>query len=338
MLVTLLPLYDSGAAELRDGTEVAACSFCRRAIVERKECAEHYASFANSHPRYQQCPFGFTSRSFYFEGKLYVATGIVAYPRFDTNREREMAKKFPTVKVTRKTIEANITVLNSIDEHRAKEIQRASAVIPQAFHELRKLNAAVLQHAEREINTHGDSPNLLSIRSAAELMRNDFDILEALSNIDGMKSLPIDSTINLFDLVYKTKRIFAERAKERRIAIFLDGVRAIIPGSQKSFPIVPAVLVENAIKYAPRGSQVRLEVSAREGRAMLTVENQYEGIIDVERCFERGARFSADVEGGGFGLYLAREVVSCHRGVIACDYSGGIVRMTVNLPLVSVID
>lgn len=337
MLPTLLPLFNVTSGELQDGTEVPACTFCRKAVVERRECSDHYASLKASQPKYKECPFGFTSRSFYFEDNLYVTTGIVAYPRFNSQKEREMAKKYPAIRVARKTIEANIELLNAVQDYRAKEIQRASEVIPQAFHELRKLNAAVLQHAEREINANGESQNLLSIRSAAELMRNDFDILEALSNIDGMKSLPIDSTINLFDLAYKTKRIFAARAQDRRINIILEGVRAIIPGSQKSFPIVPAVLLENAIKYAPRNSQIHMQVLAQNDRAILIVENSYLGGIDTQRCFDRGARFSSDVEGGGFGLYLANEVVTCHKGTLRCENPTGVVRMTVNLPLVDVI-
>lgn len=199
-------------------------------------------------------------------------TGVVAFPRFDTRDERELGKRYPANKVSRDNIEKSIEFLREVIRYRADAIESASKVLPQAFHELRKLNGAVLQHAEREINEKGETRSLLSIRSAAELMRNAFDILEALSNIDGIKALPNDSTINFYDLVFKMKRVFQERAAENNMAIHVSGVRAIILGSQKSFPIVPAVLLENAIKYGKVGGHVRADIGVDGQMAMLTVE------------------------------------------------------------------
>jgi signal transduction histidine kinase len=220
---------------------------------------------------------------------------------------------------------------------RADAIQSAAKVLPQAFHELRKLNGAILQHAEKELKS-SSSPALLTIKSAAELMRNNFDILEALSNIEGMRALPLDATINLYDLTYKTKKVFDERAGARRMQISVKGVRAIVPGSQKSFPIVPAVLIENAIKYGRPGGTIVADVEATTKRAVLTVENESDYQIDQERCFDRGTRFAGEaVEGGGFGLFLAREVVVAHRGTITCRASGGRVGFVVDLPLDRVI-
>jgi replicative DNA helicase len=92
-------------------------------------------------------------------------------------------------------------------------IQDGTKVLPQAFHELRKLNGAVLQHAEREMRENGESSGLSSIKSAAELMRNNFDILEALSNIEGMRALPSDSTINLYDLGTTQKQLHSFRSR-----------------------------------------------------------------------------------------------------------------------------
>ena len=113
----------------------------------------------------------------------------------------------------------------------------------------------------------------------------------------------------------------------------LDGHRAIIQGSQKSFPLVPAVLIENAIKYGLPGSRVEISVIAKGNLAELTIRNESESFIDCERCFDRGSRYSAKVEGGGFGLYLAKQVVEAHKGTIACRTTGKFVYMTVRLPL-----
>jgi len=234
-------------------------------------------------------------------------------------------------------IESFIAVLKQIEISRADAIQSAATVLPQAFHELRKLNGAILQHAEKELKS-ASSPALLTIKSAAELMRNNFDILEALSNIEGMRALPLDADINLYDLVYKTKKVLEERASAKGMQILLTGVRAMIPGSQKSFPIVPAVLIENAIKYGSAGSPVAVSVKAANNSATLAVENESKHPIDAVRCFERGTRYAGSaVEGGGFGLFLAKEIVRAHGGEISCHPSAGRVQFTVELPLQRVV-
>jgi light-regulated signal transduction histidine kinase (bacteriophytochrome) len=330
------PIFDPDTRILHDGSTIAACDFCRGA-VGKLQCQQHYAALKSKPEGFYECPFGFTSRSFRFLGKLWVITGVVAFPRFGSNPERRRASEFPAVRVARAAIDAAIRFLSELEQTHAEVIQQAAKVLPQAFHELRKLNAAVLQHAERERNLRGEIPSLVSIRSAAELMRNNFDILEALSNIEGMRALPIDSTVNLYDLVYKLKKVLEERAADKRMYVQVTGVRAIARGSQKSFPIVPAVLLENAIKYGLAGTNIRADISAVGAHAVLIVENQSELYINPETCFDRGVRFAPSVEGGGFGLFLAREIVSCHRGRIRCETTNGGVRMIVELPLETVI-
>lgn len=337
LLPSQFPTFDIPSQTLCDGSSVKVSSFCRKAILTKPECIQHYKQIQSQPEGYHQCPFGMTSRSFHFAGNWHVITGIVAFPRFDTSNEREMAKRHPEIRVSRADIDGNVKYFESLEKVRADTVQEAAKVLPQAFHELRKLNGAVIQNTEKEMNEHGESRTLLNIKGAAELMRNNFDILEALSNIEGMRAVPIAATVNLFDLVYKTKRIFEERANDRKMNIYVDGVRAIIRGNQKSFPIVPAVLLENAIKYGKERSLIRADIIANGPKVNLVVENETDFFIDCGRCFDRGVRFGTTVEGGGFGLFLAREIVSAHNGTIRCDTQGKKVRMTVELPLLEVI-
>jgi len=289
MIPHLFPVYDFARRRLEDGSLMAACSFCKKAIYNKPECARHYDSLRLRQPGYYQCPFGFTTRSFAFGGTFYAITGVIGFPRFDTDAERALAKRFPDTKIARESIEEIIEYLRQIELLRADAIQSSTKVLPQAFHELRKLNGAILQHAEKELIA-GNSGAFQTIKSAAELMRNNFDILEALSNIEMMQALPLDATINLYDLAWKTKKVHEPRAQKRGMQITVSGVRAIIPGSQKSFPIVPAVLIENAIKYGRKNSAISVEVTAANQQATLLVENETDYPIDSEKCFDRGSR------------------------------------------------
>jgi K+-sensing histidine kinase KdpD len=335
---SFIPIFDPGTQSIQDGSDISVNEFCRQSLGEQgTKCKAHYEALSQKSEGFYQCPYGFTSRSFRFLGKLWVLTGVVAHPRFGTTNEREKAKRFPTTRVSRASMEASIQFFRQLESSQLEVVQQSARILPQAFHELRKLNGAVIQLTEREINRQGEVGNLRSIKSAAELMRNNFDILEALSNIEGMKALPSDSYINLYDLAYKVKMVYQERASSKNLYVNFHGIRSIIKGSQKSFPIVPAVLIENAIKYSENGSQITVEVSAESGLAVLRVQNFSTSYIDPLTCFDRGTRFNSTVEGGGFGLYLAREIVKVHGGTIVCEVDRKEVGMIVRLPLEKII-
>ncbi|GAB2830057.1 hypothetical protein GCM10027276_35960 [Comamonas piscis] len=332
-----LPLSNRDTLEIHNGLEVLSPSICREYIATRPECANHYRNQLSSDISYQQCPFGFTTQRFAFDGQTWFVSGIIAHPRFDTASERALAKKFPQNRVSRASVDAVMRVAAGIESARADAITEGSKVLPQAFHELRKLNGTIMQHSERALMELGDNRNLLSIKGAAELMKNNFDILEALSNIEGMKSIPLDGTVNLFDLSFKMKRVYQERTLIRATPINVQGEKPIIRGSQKSFPLVPAVLLDNAIKYGTSLEAINLHITTNEGRAQLIVENKSKFPIDPLRCFDRGVRCASGIEGGGFGLFLAKEVVSAHNGFIKCETHDGVVRMIVDLPLMHTI-
>ena len=337
---SLFPLFDPESRTLYDGTSVEACTFCRKAIKETDACLRHYTSLLSRPQGFYECPFGFTTRSFYFEGKLLMLTGTVGFPRFGSEAERKRAKDNPNVRVARDSLEKMISFVREVEVLRANTVQEAAEIFPQAFHELRKLNGAIIQHAEKQLRAEGDSATLTTIKSAAELMRNNFDILEALSNIEGMKALPSNDTINVYDLVYKMKCVLQQRAEARQMHISLTGMgsRAMIRGSRKSFPTVPAVLLENAIKYGEARTTINIGLTVSGKTAILTFENKSQHPIDPNRCFDRGTRYSPNAaEGGGLGLFLAKEIVLAHRGAIRCETDGATVRMIVELPLEKVV-
>ena len=83
-------------------------------------------------------------------------------------------------------------------------------------------------------------------------------------------------------------------------------------------------LLDNAIKYGPRGGQVRLTVrsDAEAGQAEVSVEDQGPGIPphETERIFERFYRVDKDrsraLGGTGLGLSIVRNVALAHGGSV----------------------
>ena len=102
--------------------------------------------------------------------------------------------------------------------------------------------------------------------------------------------------------------------------------------------IIIGNLLDNAIKYSPRGGDVIAQLSTAGGVALLSVRDQGIGIAasDMGRLFLRFSRLGqlAEVAGTGLGLYLARELARLHGGDIsALSKPGEGSEFTLSLPL-----
>ena len=87
-------------------------------------------------------------------------------------------------------------------------------------------------------------------------------------------------------------------------------------------------LLDNAVKYAPRGSSVRISASSN-GASVDTVVANATGDHrpDPERIFERfyraDASRSAAAGGVGLGLAISRELVAAMKGTLRAELDGG---------------
>jgi signal transduction histidine kinase len=97
------------------------------------------------------------------------------------------------------------------------------------------------------------------------------------------------------------------------------------------------ILIDNGIRYTPRGGRVDVRVLRRDGDALLEVEDTGIGVPEAERShvfdrFFRGAAARrASPDGSGLGLAIARWIVTRHGGGIelATGSAGGtLVRVT----------
>jgi len=99
-------------------------------------------------------------------------------------------------------------------------------------------------------------------------------------------------------------------------------------------------LIENAIKYSPEESQVRVSTVEQDGKVIIRVEDQGPGIPQDEvanifmKFFRSKNAKSSPIKGSGLGLYLAKYFTELHQGKILVEstYGKGST-FTVELPL-----
>lgn len=308
---------------------------CHERLSRRDpSCIAHYDSIRNADARFHQCPSGYTSLSAPFGQSPAIVTAVVASPRFGSKPEAVEAKKNPMNRVLRDGMKAVAGYHEAVAMQMEEALQDARKNLPQALHELRKLNKIVKDAVDNRLTADPVDNDLRAIEGAAQIMSNIFEVVEALANIEALTLLKMDEHIALFDLAFKAKKIYQVRAKLKPIHIQVEGdEKAAIAGSKKSFPIVLTVLLENAIKYGVRDSGIYIRVERGAVFSTLSISNKSAGVIDPVDCFSKGVRFGMDdSDGSGLGLYLAKKVVEAHKGVIKCAQTGDTVTMVVEIP------
>jgi two-component system sensor histidine kinase KdpD len=87
-------------------------------------------------------------------------------------------------------------------------------------------------------------------------------------------------------------------------------------------------LLENAARYSPAGTRIRLTSRRIDGRLEFTVEDEGPGIETAELPFifdkfYRGKKSAARGKGTGMGLPIARAILAAHGGEIEVESSPG---------------
>ncbi len=147
--------------------------------------------------------------------------------------------------------------------------------------------------------------------------------LLTLVSIDSGKMRLNTSPLMIRDLVHENVKRLAPLARERGIELeFAGRENAEVMGDTMKLTQVFYNLIDNAIKYTPRGGNVRVELT-RQGKTVFTriIDNGI-GIPqeDVIHIFDRFYRVdkarSRETGGTGLGLSIVKQIVLLHSGDI----------------------
>jgi signal transduction histidine kinase len=132
---------------------------------------------------------------------------------------------------------------------------------------------------------------------------------------------------------------FQAQAQSKQVALSFEGEEGETAwcDEQRLVQVIRALL-DNAIKYSPSGSSVRLATFLAEKEAVVVVADDGPGISRSElphvfERFHRGREERATTSGAGLGLSIARELTEMMGGSIAAESPAeGGARFTVRLP------
>jgi signal transduction histidine kinase len=158
-------------------------------------------------------------------------------------------------------------------------------------------------------------------KSGSRLARMTEDLMDStrieLSRVRLDKLLldPVECIQNLVEHILPTlgEREVLVRLLQRPSPTMLDPIR---------FDQILTNIIENAAKYSPAGTPIRLEVRAEAGGVEIKVHDTGMGILpdEIPRLFDRfyqAKRIRDGKKGLGLGLYITKGLIQAHGGTIA---------------------
>jgi signal transduction histidine kinase len=221
-------------------------------------------------------------------------------------------------------------------------MQRQRDFVADAAHELR--TPLAIMRTVGEVGMAAPSTDELQATVAQMLGENQHltrlvDDLSLLARTDSNAVSIERRPADLSALINDTAAELSYLAEERGVTLDRTIVQNIqVQGDALRLRQLLLILLDNALKHTPDGGTVRLELSARGGRARLQVVDSGPGIAaaDLPHIFDRfyQADHARTGQGSGLGLSIARWIVDAHGGSIqAGNAAPHGATFTVTLPL-----
>jgi two-component system sensor histidine kinase SenX3 len=197
-----------------------------------------------------------------------------------------------------------------------------------ASHELKTPVAAILASAEALQMAMERDPGAAQ-RFAAQIEASGKQLSRLVSDLLDLSRLEAESVdseaVRLDEVGVEEVGRAAAAAEAAGIELSLSGGPVAVLGNRQDVALAIRNLIDNALRYTPRGGRVSLTVSERGGKAELVVADTGEGIPqrDLPRIFERFYRVDAarsrSKGGTGLGLAIVKHVVERHGGTVSAQ-------------------
>jgi CHASE2 domain-containing sensor protein/signal transduction histidine kinase len=208
---------------------------------------------------------------------------------------------------------ADISRLKQADKAREQMLEFLS-------HDMRTPQAAIISLLDMKEGQASDANVLRRIQGYARQtlkLADDFVHRARFETVTDFKD-----DVNIGAAMTEAIDVCWPHAQQQQIKISSSGLEqeAFVRGDQSALVRAFTNLIDNAIKYAPPGSEVtcRLDVAAQ---AICTIADQGPGIPPerLDKLFKAyGPRGTQTVSGSGLGLAFVKMIVDRHNGSISC--------------------
>ncbi len=212
----------------------------------------------------------------------------------------------------------------------ARDAQRA--FIADAAHELRTPLTALqlqLQVVERAGDRQSRALALDALQAGLLRASRLVEQLLTLARAEPDGPAAPMAAVDLDDLVRESVALHAQLAHDRGIDLGVEAAaspRHVVRGDRDALSTLLGNLIDNGLRYTPRGGRVDVALDRTENEVVLSVCDDGPGISPDERGrvfdrFHRGeaARAAGDTRGSGLGLAIVKRIVDRHSARIELD-------------------
>jgi len=221
------------------------------------------------------------------------------------------------------------------DVTREREVDRMkSDFVSTAAHELRTPLSTILGYTdllltqEEQTREHAQE-YLLLIQSKAENLAQIVGDLLDISRIEAGDGLQLSfEPCDLEQLCRKVVDEFSIDRKLHRFPFNFPDYPILIEADRYAITQILENIIGNAVKYSPKGGDVRLAVQLEDGMCLLSISDTGLGMLPshLERVFEKFYRADATntaISGTGLGLTIVKYLIEAHRGSIRLESQPG---------------
>ncbi|MDF1677306.1 MAG: ATP-binding protein [Legionellaceae bacterium] len=262
------------------------------------------------------------------------------------NVAKEVAHRAPShlepvsLKSAPDEIKPMIDELNKLFFRLQEGFEREQRFAADAAHELRTPLAAIKTQAQVALKISDVNEKNVALKKLISSVNRTTHIVQQLLIMSRLiPDAPNATDFETVDLVGITRdmlTMLAPKAIEKHIELEFHANENTPPfkGNSTALCILIRNLVDNAIRYTPKGGYVRVRVQSESGHAMLEVSDNGPGIPEAlqTRVFERFFRVLGNKSAGsGLGLAIVKNIAMLHQARIKLDtpkaHSGLIIRL-----------
>ena len=303
----IFPSYDFDKKTIITGSIYPCSPFCMR---KRERCANFYNGIKNN--GIFTCPYGFSTIS---KGEI-IATGIGITGYCDKNKIKRNGYTSKILSFNEANEIVNLVYEKNIIDRQFKTIEE---LILELFHDVRKVNGTTKNNCQELLDGIDENDPkkkaLLNILDASNLISLRLDYYQFVVNPN---TLIKNEKISIYRIYEKCIQAFKSTTQPRGINFNLGKYWKGVDG-QRIINLVPYVILENAIKYAPNNSEISVSFVDANDNCTVTVSSLGPKVEanELDLIFRSGYRGihaldKKNISGTGLGLSIVKDICDKH--------------------------
>jgi two-component system sensor histidine kinase TctE len=248
-----------------------------------------------------------------------IRRGLAPLERLEAQLAHRTTASLSPIEMTQAPEEVHslANALNQLLTTLRRSLSQEKRFLNDAAHQLRTPLAGLISQTElamQEKDPEALQQRLAKVHTGAQRSAHLVHQLLSLARTEAEVALhPVDAAA----LAREVAREWTPRAMAAGVDLGYEGEDSVVvPADKLLLREVLSNLIDNALRYAGKGSNVTLRTQVRDGHCILEVEDNGPGLSaeHLERVFERFWRASELPGGCGLGLSIVAEIAQRHRG------------------------